>query len=378
VIGRATSSLQGVANLTGRGASLVVTNRRWGATLSAAALGFGLFVGVAIGPGAAGTFADPQQLIALPSLERDAEPAADLAVAGPPSSPAAGGAPLAVGGESGSLESLPSLTPLAGESSEPLPPIEEEPLPESKPPAAETEEEAAPETTALAGAVVHANPAAGSYTLAIKGGELVPVHAAKLPRPGAKLSLEGLQLANGTFAEQAKPTRKGQAAKASLRGVVTHVKADPLAPAYTLSGRGASLFIKVPPDPSGALPPLPVLGAYATASVTIEADASLTQQTLEVEPGEPTTYLDLAGVYAGLDPATGQLLLSSDDTRAGEEDLALTVAEDIDTTKLKPGDSYLATAEVQPDGALTLTGIASDERKKGAEDPSSAQGDLKR
>ncbi|HEU4737184.1 MAG TPA: hypothetical protein VFS48_09200, partial [Solirubrobacterales bacterium] len=283
MIGRATSSLQGILSLIGRGASLVVTNRRWGATLSAAALGFGLFVGVAIGPGAAGTFADPQQLIALPSLERDAEPAAGLAAAGPPSSPAEDGAPLALGGESRSLGTLPSLTPLASESSEPPSPIEEEPLPESKPPADEAEEEAAPETMALAGTVVHANPAAGSYTLAIKGGELVPVHAAKLPRPGAKLSVEGLQLANGAFAEQAKPTRKGQAAEASFRGLVTHVKTDPLAPAYTLSGRGASLFIEVPPDPSGALPPLPTLGVYATTSVTIEADASLTQQALEIE-----------------------------------------------------------------------------------------------
>lgn len=377
MIQRTISSLQGVTNLMGRGAALIVTNRRWGATLSAAALGFGLFVGVAIGPGAAGTFAGPQQLIALPSLGGDAEPEAELATGNAPGS-AESGAPLAVGGESGSLESLPSPAPLASESSEPLPPIEEAPPPESKPPADEAEEEAEPETTALAGTVVHANPAAGSYTLAIKGGELVPVHAAKPPRAGTRLSLEGLQLANGTFAEQGKPTRKGQSMKASFRGVVTHVKADPLAPAYTLSGRGASLFVEVSPDPSGALPPLPTVGAYATASVAIEADTGLVQQTLEIEPGEPTTYLDLAGIYAGLDPETGRLLLSSDDTRAGEEDLALTVPEDIDTTKLKPGDSYLATAEVQPDGSLALTGIASDERKKGAEDAASAQGDLKR
>ena len=40
-----------------RGAALVVTDRRWAAPLSAMALGFGLFVGVAIGPGAAGTLA---------------------------------------------------------------------------------------------------------------------------------------------------------------------------------------------------------------------------------------------------------------------------------------------------------------------------------
>ena len=38
-----------------RASRLVVTDRRWAATLAAMALGFGLFLGVAIGPGAAGT-----------------------------------------------------------------------------------------------------------------------------------------------------------------------------------------------------------------------------------------------------------------------------------------------------------------------------------
>jgi len=366
-------------NLIGRGAALIVTDRRWGATLSAAALGFGLFVGVAIGPGAAGTFATgPQQLLALPGFGGEEEGESEV-TAGPSSGAAEVGTPLASNGESSSLESFPPATPLGGEASEPLPPIEEEAAPpEPKAPPAEEEDEAEAETTALAGTVVHANPAAGSYTLAIKGGELVPVHAAKLPQVGAKLSVEGLQLANGTFAEEDKPQRQGQATKATFRGAVTYVRADPLAPAYTLSGRGASLHIEIPPDPTGAVPPLPAVGAYATVSVAIETGATLTQQRLEVEPGEPSTYLDLAGIYGGLSPETGQLLLSADDTRAGEKDLALSVPPTIDIEELELGGSYLATATIEPDGTLMLGGIASDERRKGADDERSAQGDLAR
>jgi hypothetical protein len=234
------------------------------------------------------------------------------------------------------------------------------------------------ETTALAGTVVHVNPAAGSYALAIKGGELVPVHAAKLPRPGTVATLEGLQLANGTFAEEGVRKRTGGKPEASLRGVVTYVSPDPVAPAYTVSGRGASLLIRVPPDPTGALPLLPAPGSRVSVRVGIEADASLVQRELEVEPGEPATYLDLSGIYGGIAAETGQLLFSADDTRAAGQDLALTVSTKIDATKLRQGDSYLATATVEADGSLTLVGIAADEHRKGAEDPTSAQGDLKR
>lgn len=374
---RATSSLQGVVNAMARGASLIVTDRRWGVTLSAAALGFGLFVGVAIGPGAAGTFAEPQQLIALPSFGGDdGEGEVEAAAGASPESLAGSGSPLASSGESSSLESLPPVAPLASESSEPLPP--EEAASEPKAPPAEKEAEAEPETTALAGTVVHANPAAGSYTLAIQAGELVPVHAAKLPRPGSKLSIEALQLANGTFAEEGPLKRKGRTAKAILRGVVTFVDADPLSPGYTISGRGASLFIGVPPDATGALPSLPTVGSYVTVGVAIEGGATLVEQEIEVEPGEPTTYLDLAGIYAGLNSETGQLLLSADDTRTSEQDLALAVPTKFDTQALVQGDSLLVTATVEEDGSLALAGLASDERRRGADDSRSARGDLKR
>ncbi len=404
-----------LANTMARGASLIVTDRRWGATLSAAALGFGLFAGVAIGPGATGTFATgPQQLLEIPSFGGGGEGASEVESTASAESPAES-APLASSEESSSLESFASAAPLASESSEALP-TEEEPAAEAKTPPAEEEEEVEPETTALAGTVVHANPAAGSYTLAIKGGELVPVHTRKLPRVGTELSLGGLQLANGTFAEQGTPKRKGQATKASFRGVVTHLDPDPAAPAYTLSGRGASIFVHVRPDPSGVIPPLPTLGAYATASVDIEKaqpvpipattapvaeppldpagpptcvpdpvlappappTAVLWQRELKPEGTEPATYLDLSGIVTAVCPDTAQLLLSADDTRESDAHITLAVPPNLDLSKLKLGDSLLATANLAADGTLTLAGLASDEQRKGADDPKSAQGDLKR
>ncbi len=357
-----------------RATSLVVTDRRWAATLSATALGFGLFVGVAIGPGAAGTVASGAQRIVMPSPSGDTSEGEGGEGGG--AAPALAG-PVGGGGggeEAFSSEALPPASePFIPVESEPPPPSEE-PAP-AKAPAPTAEEPAGVEATELKGTVVHANPAAGSYALAIKGGELVPVHAVKLPQAGAKLNIEGVQLSNGTFSEQEKPKSSGKAAQATLRGVVTFVNPDPLAPAYTVSGRGASLLVQAPLDPAGAVPPL---GARVTVDAAIEPKGVLRQQTLEIEAGEPSTYLDLSGIYNGIHPETGQLLLSADDTRASEADLALTVGQKIETAKLRKGDSYLATAEIAADGSLALMGIASDERLKGADDPKAAQGDLKR
>ena len=362
-----------------RAVSLVVTDRRWAAPLSAMALGFGLFIGVAIGPSAAGTFATgAPQIVEVPSSGEVASEVEE-GEGGGGGSAASGG--LGVGGGLGEEEAvtseslLPPSTSLAPEASEPAPPAEE-PAPTSAPPEAKEKEEV--ETIEVKGTVVHVNPAAGSYALAIKGGELVPVHAPKLPPAGAKLTVEGLQLANGTFAEEEVPERSGKAAQASIKGVITFVRSDPLAPAYAVSGRGASLLVQVRADPTGALPLLPVLGARVTVDVALEPGAVLLQRQIEIEEGEPSTYLDLSGIYAGLSPETGQLLLSADDTRASAADLVLTVPAGIKTAKLEQGDSFLATATIESDGSLELAGLASDERRKGAEDASSAQGDLKR
>lgn len=382
--------MKGISTQILRAFSLVVTDRRWAAPLSAMALGFGVFVGVAIGPSAPGTFAGGPTILEMSSFgggegkgEGDAVGSGGAPLAGPVSGGAGGG---------GGLGALASPAPLA------LSPVEEpveeevEPAPEPAQPAPtapveETEEE---EATELKGVVVHANEPAGSYALAIAGGELVPVHARELPAPGAKLTVTASRLANGTFAEEEKPKQGGgKAAQAIFRGVVTYADPDPADPVYTVSGRGASLLVHAPPDPTGAVPMLPAVGTYVNVTVGIEQRQApqvegqpprdvLVERKVEVEPGEPATYLDLAGIVGQDLPETGQILFSADGVRESEADLTLNVPPTIDTAKLKPGDSYLATATVEEDGTLELAGIAGDERAKGADDDASAQGDLKR
>ncbi len=258
----------------------------------------------------------------------------------------------------------------------------------------------------LTGTVVHANPAAASYALAIEGGELVAVHSSKLPAAGTKLSLPVRQLANGTFAEEEKPERQGRAGAASFTGTVTFADPDPAAPSYTVSGRGASVLVRIQPDPSGAAPVLPPLGSFATVEVTIgkppaapdpaavappaecalpaapatvaPPSAALWQKKLKPEDVPPSTYLEVAGVVAGLCTDRPALLLSADDAGEGGGELLMQLAPRLDPAKLGAGDSVVASLEVAGDGTLTLTGVASDERAKGADDASSAQGDLRR
>ncbi len=131
-----------------------------------------------------------------------------------------------------------------------------------------------------------------------------------------------------------------------------------------------------PPPPVEPAPPEPAPCAPdPTLQPAPEPTQILVQRSLKAEP-EPATYIDLAGIVSALCPATGQLLISADDTRASESDLLLTVPASIKTTKLKVGDSLVATATVEEDGTLTLAGLASDEGRKGASSTSQAQGDL--
>ncbi len=368
-----------------RGFALVVTDRRWAAPLSAAALGFGIFAGVAIGPGTAGTLATPaQQIVELPSSGgEDGQNGG-----GGPVVSAESATPFEGGAAGGFEEAFPSSVPLVPEPVESLPapasPPAAKPLPAAAGDKAEEEAEE-PEGQTFEGTVVQANPAAGSYALAIKGGELVAVHAPELPAPGTVLSAPLRRLANGTFAEAGELEQgKKLAGEATFRGSVTFADADPAAPAYTVSGRGASLLIHVDADPAAPAPALPPIGSYVTVTAKIaepgepKGAISLTQSEVEVEPGPPSTYLDLAGIVEEVLPDANQLLFSADGAGESESSLTLTVPNEIDSAKLTAGDSYLATAEVEPDGSLKLAGIASDEHARDADDGTTAQGDLAR
>ncbi len=396
-----------------RWAALPVTNRRWAAPLCALALGFGLFAGVAIGPGASGTLATgTPPIIEIPSLLADGEGEVEEGLAGEAETGAfaesgsdGGESSFPSESSSGSISSFPAVeTPESPAAPESTPPARDPSPAGAEEPAAEEEEEA----QILAGVVVHANPAAGSYAVAESGGLLSAVHAAKLPAPGVKVRVPVQTLANGTFAEAGPRKQKGQTAQASFAGIVTFVDADPASPAYAVSKRGVSALVRIPPDPAGLAAVLPQLGAYATVTVAIEmppasaAPASpppapaapgptcvpdpalppppapvavLWQSQLDAD-GAPFSSSDLAGIVKAVCAAEDKLLLSADDVGESGKDVLLTVPESIDTGKLKAGDSVTATTAIEAGGALRLTGLASDERTKGADEAASAQGDL--
>lgn len=399
-----------------RWAALPVTNRRWAAPLCALALGFGLFAGVAIGPGTTGSLATgAAPVIEIPSLLAGDESAGEGESEGEAPAQAGGLAEAGGGGDeasfpsessSGSISSFPEVETPESSEAESAPPAKNPPPTNEEEPVEEKEE-----AQILAGVVVHANPAAGSYTVVEAGGLLSAVHAAKLPTPGAKVSVTVRTLANGTFAEVGPRKQKGKTTRADFAGIVTFVDGDPARPAYTVSKRGVSVLVRIPPDPTGAAAVLPQLGAYARVAVTIEkatpasavpppvaappapvvpAPTCVPDPTLPVPPapvavlwqsqldadGAPFASSDFEGVVMAVCPAEGKLLLSADDLRQSGKDILFTVPSSIDAGKLKPGDSVAATAAIEAGGALTLTGLAGDEQTKGADDAASAQGEL--
>jgi len=356
-------------------AALPVTDRRWAAPLCAVALGFGLFAGVAIGPGAAGTLAtSPYQLIEMPSLLADSgggEEEVEVEEEEAPAIAETGGASGGFDSEEESSSGFVAEAPFEEEASS-EPSEEESPGQAAKP---EEEEPVTSEDQELAGTVVHVNPAAGSYTVAEEGGVMSAVHAGKLPAAGTEVEVPIRTLANGTLAEAGTRQKTGGRKRAELAGIVTYVGADPVAPAYTVSNRGTSLLVHVQPDPAGALPPLPALGAYATVTAGLDPAGALWQQQIS-GGGAPFTHADFEGIVAAVEPETTHLLVSADDVRESSKDLTFAVPAGIDIGSLVPGDSVLLSADIGADGALTLTGLAGDEHRKGAEDEKATQGDL--
>lgn len=388
-----------------RWAALPVTNRRWGAPLCAIALGFGLFVGVAIGPNAAGTLATaPFQVIEMPPLGGGEEAEAPLSEE-----------PLATSstgdGDFGGEAESSVFAPVESVEEEPLAPVEEGPS-SGPAPAATEKEEAEPEEPELVGTVVHVNPAAGSYTVAEAGGVMSAVHAGRLPAVGTAVEVPIQTLANGTLAEAGKRAKTGNEKRAKLAGIVTFVVADAAAPAYVVSNRGTSVLVRVDPDPTGVLPSLPALGAFVTATVEIAppapalmptppppaevastipatcapdltlpplapvaAKGSLWQRSISA-PGAPFTHAELSGIVIAVCPQTAQLLLSADGIGESAGDRLLAVPAELDVSGLTVGDSAILAVDIAADGALTLTGLAGDERLKGADDAKATQGDL--
>jgi hypothetical protein len=257
---------------TMRWAALPITDRRWTAPLSAAAVGMGLFIGVAIGPGIDNTLGTSPQVVVMARPEADqgstsgANDTSSTPQLGPPVANAA--APHS---------SVP--TPSGPSVPAPIAPITTAPAPApAAPPAPETTTTTTDETTpdeteealVFTGTVVHLNPAASSYVITTGKGQMNAVHAKKLPKPGSKLEVPVRELVNGTYAEDGPAKRGGSVKSAKVQGIVTY--SDAATGDYTLSHKGISMLINA--DPSAQPPPAPpALGTQLTVSMKLAKPA---------------------------------------------------------------------------------------------------------
>ncbi len=269
-------------------AALPLNDRRWAAPLAAIALGFGIFAGIAIGPGASGTFAGAAQVIKLPASlfagdgGGSSSPADSSASSVPPASELAGPVGnVSSGGGGSTVPVAPPVTPLPSPPA-PAPAPAPAPTPTSRPNPNpgdnqndDQENKPPPKPETASGTVIHTNPAAQSYTLAAPDGQATVIHASKLPSPTTKLEVPIRLLANGTYAEDGGRTEEGHTGTAKLTGFVTFV--DPAAGVYSVSRRAVSALIHVAADGSAA-PKVPLLGANATVDVRIRKTSQAATQ----------------------------------------------------------------------------------------------------
>jgi hypothetical protein len=379
-----------------RWAALPIIDRRWTAPMAGAALGFGLFVGVAIGPGTQGTQgASGPLMVQVPEEPSQSEaPPADTgggSGAGQGTRDGSGGG----GGQSSppSPSPIPSSPPASSSPSVTTPPIT------SSPPVSTggvgpsttstTSTPAEDPTTALGGTVVHINPYADSYTIA-DDGSLIAIHSHHPPNLGKTIEVDAKQLANGTYAEAGNRTETGASAQASFNGTVSFSNRN--SGTYTVSAPGVSLLVR------GSAGHLPRLGdnVEVRARITDNPDPlhirtpgeqgcgdppalpkppgkALEQVSLRIEEGEGASGTDVAGIVEGVCRDTGELIVSADDLRESGHDLALAVPEDIELGGIDPGDVLRLTTVIRDNGSLEVSTVAGDKGGKGADDPDLVQ-----
>ncbi len=412
-----------------RWAALPVIDRRWTAPLMAAALGMGLFAGVAIGPGVDAVVGAPAQIVevapeeqvalapppalAPPSGNADPKPSPSPAPDPPPSPPSS----------TPSIEPTVPISPPIDIPEVPITPVDpttteetttETTTDETTGEETTEEEETTSQDLTLAGTVVNVNTEARSYALADREGQMSAIHDKHPPKPGTKLEVPVRQLANGTYAEAGNRDVKGKKTSAKIGGLVTF--RDPALNAFTLSRTGASVLVYA----GGAT--LPDVGALVTAAVGIgprakERQVDETTTTTTTTPTTTTTttsgtetanappgcgtpppqprlssivvtarqvtvdtdflgYGDFAGIVQGVCTASRELLLSADGSDEADQFLTFKVGSEFDLGRLSPGQVVDVSATIERTSkALTLTGISRDRGAKEADDVALAQGE---
>jgi hypothetical protein len=397
---------------TMRWAAVVVSDRRWAVALSASAIGMGLFIGIAIGPGVDRSQGTEAQTVAVATTDAGGSASESALPAAPPAgdnaSPATGSPatppPPSSPPSSTSIEPSP-VEPLGGiDAPAPITPSVSETKDEtttsggseeatgsedSKPTTEETE-------LALDGTVAHLNPFAGSYALVAGDGTITAVHAKPLPNAATKLHLTARALANGTYAAEGASKRQGSKTRTKLRGVVSY--ADSASGEYTVSQTGVSVLVH--PDPgSRNPPPPPPVGSEVVVKTTIgEPPAAVngpspaTDTSPQGAPAPTTTtttttttprraancggspkrpeqpkqivtevsrrvaggvseQTGLEGVVEAVCEPSGILVLSADDARESGAQITLRVADEnstIDLASLNPCNVVAATAAIDP------------------------------
>lgn len=387
-------------------AALPVIDRRWTAPMSALALAFGLFIGVAIGPGTQGSLGTTRPMVIRlpPPTETVTEPAHDAHGSGaesghganrgsPPAPPASVAPPPA---NTGPASAPPPLPPSIGPSVTPPslippPPTTAPTTTPPQPPTTTTATQPPPAepATALTGTVVHANPKAASYTLAVDG-RLTAIHSHDPPPVGEVIEVETRSLVNGTLAEDGRPERKGSRGRVEFSGTVSF--RDPRSGLYSVSAPGVSVLVRggsqrrppevgdpvdveariadhpepLEPTPPGrdgcGDPPL----APAPPQTTLE------QVGLDVT-GDRVTTTDVEAIVEGVCRDDHSLVVSADDLRESGQGLAVSVPETIRIAELEPGQALKLSVTIGGGGSLDLTSLSADSNEREADDPDLAQ-----
>ena len=379
-----------------RWAALPVIDRRWTVPLSAMALAFGIFVGVAIGPGTEGTLGSQMQTVV-----QVVEPPAPAPVGNENANPGPNG------GDGGPTGDDDGADPPAA----PAPPSDDDPFSDPVPtptpppittpttpttPATPTDDpdpdpdegdsdgdDEAPVPTLVKGAVVHVNEFANSYTVARNDGTLTAVHADDLPALGDVVAVDTRTLANGTRAENGDRDRTAETKKFNLSGTVTF--SDPRIGAYTLSVPGSSLLIRVP---AGTRMPQVADRVEVEARVADKLDPIEAldpgREGCEDPPRTPKprkfaleqTELTVAGsanaapiegVVQGVCRKSGSLILSADDVRESGRDIAVVVPANLPLKDIQPGQVLKLRADIGKGGNLTAQALVDDEGETAAD-----------
>lgn len=355
------------------------------------ALAFGLMVGVAIGP-ALGTASNAAAGIVSPfTAATPEEPATDIpsedTTASVALSPPAGGDTVTTAMNTGPDPSADTGIDTSTDTTTDLPdtsvPVDDTPDNQLESDKGGNQDEnpvVDSDLIELKGTVAGVAAGGRVYFIADSSGNMIAVHAESAPAIGAGVVVQAFGLANGTFAEEEAPVRKGIKTKSKLRGVVSWL--DPVSGVAVLSSLGASLAV----DLTGIIPeemPGLAVGSSVDAEVLVsEPDVAadgvtvvtgLTMLSAEVF-GDPLDQLELNGKVESVDPEKRTMKVAADSSGLVPATIEITLPKAFDTELALPGKIYSLSAKVTATGSLLLTGLSADYSRKAADDPELAFG----